>query len=297
MAQPVRSSPAPLPLDLGFAEDDEDFFVFGWRYGRFRRADGGVEIREIPLSAEDLLNPRVGDHVVQNNRHAELSILMYNLLERRYEATVDVMVCFDMKIRWGIRGLKSPAPDVAVIPGVRDKEKFRRSFHVRQEGALPALVIEVVSGESEDDEQRIADYEKKVEIYERAGVPEYMIVDPQVHLERPLLCLTGYRLDARGRYRPIEPDDQGRLLVETVGLWFAVAPDDRDLWLIDAATGERLLSPTEIEAARQAAEERAAREAETRRAAEDRADRETEARRAAEAELARLRQQLGISEP
>jgi Uma2 family endonuclease len=293
MAQPVRNSPALSPLDLGCTED-EDLFVFGWRYGRFRGADGGVEIREIPLSAEDLLNPRVGDHLVQNNRHAELSILLYNLLKRRYEATADVLVCFDMKIRWGVRGLKSPAPDVAVIPGIRDKEKFRRSFHVRQERALPSLVIEVVSGESDDDEQRIADYDKKVEIYERAGVPEYMIVDPQVHLEQPLLRLTGYRLDARGRYRPIEPDDQGRLLAETVGLWFAVAPDGRDPWLIDATTRERLPSPTEIEAA---AEERVAAERAARRAAEDRAAREAEARRAAEAELARLRQQLGISEP
>jgi Uma2 family endonuclease len=280
MAQPVRNSPAPLPLDPGFAEDDEDSLVFGWRYGRFRRADGGIEVREIPLTADDLLNPRVGDHVVQNNRHAVVSILLYEMLKRRYEAMADVMVSFDLKIRWGVRGLKSPAPDVAVIPGVRARDKFRRSFHVRQERAFPSLVIEVVSGESDDDEQRLADYEKKVVIYERAGVPEYLIVDPQVHLEQPLLRLTGYRLDARGRYRPIEPDGQGRLLAETVGLWFAVAPDGRDPWLIDAATGERLLNPTEIEAA-----------------AEERVTAEQAARRAAEAELARLRRQLGISEP
>jgi Uma2 family endonuclease len=282
MAQPVRNSPAPLPPDLGFSEDDESSLVFGWRYGRFRRADGGIEIREIPLTADDLLNPRVGDHVVQNNRHAVLSILLYEMLKRRYEAMADVMVCFDMKIRWGVRGLRSPAPDVAVIPGVHDRDKLRRSFHVKKERAFPSLVVEVVSGETEDDEQRCTDYVKKVDLYERAGVLEYVIVDPQTHLEQPLLRLTGYRLDARGLYRPMEPDGQGRLLAETVGLWFTVAPDGRDPWLIDAATGERLLSSSEIEAAWQAAEERAVREA--------------EARRAAEAELARLRRKLGLAD-
>jgi hypothetical protein len=104
MAQPVRNSSASLPLDLGCAEDEEDLCVFGWRYGRFRRADGEIEIREIPLSAEDLLNPRVGDHVVQSSRHAVLAIQVYDILKRRYEAMAHVVVCFDMKIRWGVRG-------------------------------------------------------------------------------------------------------------------------------------------------------------------------------------------------
>jgi hypothetical protein len=57
---------------------------------------------------------------------------------------------------------------------------------------------------------------------------------------------------------------------------FAVAPDGQDLWLFDSATGERLLSSSEVEAERQAAVERAI---------------------AAEAELARLRRQLGLDRP
>ena len=115
------------------------------------------------------------------------------------------------------------------------------------------------------------------------------------------------------------------LLSETTGLWFAIAPNRQDPWLIDAATGERLLSSSEVEAAQRAAEERAAceakarqvaeearqtaeeraamaeeranRETEARQAAEDRAAREAEARQAAEAELARLREKLGLGDP
>ena len=52
--------------------------------------------------------------------------------------------------------------------------------------------------------------------------------------------------------------------------------------LIDAATGERLLSSSEVETAQQAAEERAAREAEARQAAEE--ARQTAEERAAVAE-------------
>lgn len=289
MAQPVRNNPAWWDLDA-WDENEEACLVFGFREGLFRAPDGGVEYRQIPLTAEDYLNPRVGDHLTQGDRHVVVSFTLYDMLKRRYEAKADVLVSCDLKIRWGMRHLRSPAPDVAVIPGVRDKDRDRKSFHVGAEKARPCLVIEVVSADAEGDERWLADYKKKVEIYRRAGVPEYVIVDPQRYLREPHLRLTGYRLDARGRYRLIEPDAQGRLLSETTGLWFAIAPNRKDPWLIDAATGERLLSSSEERAARQAAEERAT-------VAEERATREAEARREAEAELARLRKTLGLGDP
>jgi hypothetical protein len=134
-------------------------------------------------------------------------------------------------------------------------------------------------------------------------VAEYVIVDPQSHLAEPRLRISGFRRDARGRYRPLAPDAEGRILSETTGVWFQASPADGRLGLIDAATGERLMTDEEHAAreaeARRAAEEHAtweaearAQEAEARRVAEERATAAEDRARRAEAELARLRKEL-----
>jgi len=142
---------------------------------------------------------------------------------------------------------------------------------------------------SKDAETRRNDYEKKVEIYERAAVPEYLIYDPPTPVTRGRLLLTGHRLGADGRYRSMEPDDRGFLLSETTGLLFGIARDGRTPLVVDAATGKRLL--TGREAAKEA-KERARKEAQARKAAEEQAQSEIEARKATEAELARVRAEL-----
>jgi Uma2 family endonuclease len=212
------------PMDFEPSEDGRDPFVFGWRT------------------------------LAQGSHHVRVSRMLFDLFDRRYRTEKDVLVSSDLKICWGIEGLPEPAPDVAVMRGVRDKEANRDSFDVVQEGVLPCLIVEVVS--SRTAEHRRADYETKVGIYERAGVPEYVIVDPQLHLKAPRMRISGHRRDASGRYRDIEPDRAGRLLSETTGVWFTVSADGQRLWLVDAETGERLLTAREVEdlAERQAAE-------------------------------------------
>jgi hypothetical protein len=169
---------------------------------------------------------------------------------------------------WGIPGLKCPSPDIAIVQGIRDKRTSRPSFDVRKEGVRPSLIIELVS--SDDDEVRANDYVKKVEIYRRAGIPEYFILDPPAPKTQDRLLLTAYRLASDGRYRRIEPDAGGRLLSETTGLLFGVESDGKTLFLVDLRTDESPLEPPE-EKARKA---------------------EEKARKAAEAEVARLRSEL-----
>ncbi|HEX3529894.1 MAG TPA: Uma2 family endonuclease [Thermoanaerobaculia bacterium] len=206
--------------------------------------------------------------------------MLFDLFSRRFRVDQDVFVSSDLKICWGVEGLEEPAPDLALMRGVRDKEANRESFEVVQEGVLPCLIVEVVS--SRTAEHRRADYELKVRIYERAGVLEYLVVDPQLHLKVPRMRISGHRLDASGRYWAIEPDCAGRLLSETAGIGFTVSEDGQSVWLIDAETGGRLLTAHELE-------DLAEREAAARRLAEDLAERETAARRHAEAKLARLK--------
>jgi Uma2 family endonuclease len=200
----------------------------------------------IPLTPEDLLDPELGDEFPERTAfqyspaagqppERALRVPRRRAGGRRHE---DLL---------GIPGLANPAPDIAVIPGVRQKDDpDRGSFDVVKEGARPSLIIEVVS--ALDSEVRRNDYEKKVEIYRRAGVPEYLILDPLTSATKGLLLLTGYRLSNDGRYRRIEPDSEGRLLSETTALRFGVEEDRKTLAILNDHTGERLSSQAEARA-------------------------------------------------
>jgi Uma2 family endonuclease len=217
---------------------DEDPCRLGFRFRSVRLPDGRTELRQEPLTAKDLLDPQVGDYVDRNSWHVAVVHDLWDILSWRYEPRPDVFVSCDLKMIWRTRGLPNPSPDIAVIPGVRDKTRFRRSFDVRKEGTRPALVIEVVSDEPE---HQSADHDEKVRIYERAGIAEYLILDPP----NPSCRLTGHRLDAAGRYQPIPPDSEGGLVSATTGVRFRVAPEGQNLHLFEAATGERLLDSRE----------------------------------------------------
>jgi Uma2 family endonuclease len=255
MAEPVRKKPAGRESET--ASPGADPFRYGWRPRYVHLPDGGFEEEQIPLTAEDLLDPRPGDVVLQNEEHFAFLVDLADLLRRHYASRDDVFVAGDMKMLWGIPGLEQPAPDIAVIPGVRRKSANRSSFDCKREGTRPCLIIELVS--SIDAETRRNDYEKKVAIYQRVGIPEYFILDPPTPATRDRLLLTGYRLDARGRYRRVEPDAEGRLHSETTNLLFGVAEDGRTAVVIDAETGHRLLTSSEEEAGRKAAEAEIAR--------------------------------------
>ena len=317
MAVPAPKMPADWELTP--APDDADPFRYGWRPRYVRLPGGKVEKQRIPLTAKDLLDPQLGDVILtQGGPHATLATDLHDLVKRYFKRDDSVLVTFDRKMRWLIPGLPEPSPDVAVIRGVRDRAKSARrlTFDIPKEGVLPCLVVEVVSPQYE--ETRDNDYVAKVEIYERVGIPEYVILEPSFTW-RDQILLMGYRLGPDGRYWRIEPDAQGRLLSETTGLLFG-EDEDGSVLVIDAGTGERLRKPAQLEAdeevakeraaravkAQEIAEERSARDAEARVAAEqraaqeaERATREAEARRAAEearqaaeAELARLRAEL-----
>ena len=229
---PARNLPAPGDFSSGPCR-------LGWRLRSVRRSDGRASLVEEPLTAEDLLDPWLGDHVVQNSWHVATVYRLFDILSRRYKAHPDVFVSSDLKMIWGIRGLQNPAPDIAVIPGTRDKGRLRRSFNVPKEGTRPVLVIEVVSDEPE---HQSADHVDKVRIYERAQVAEYFILDPPSPPD-DLCRLTGYRLNGAGRYEPIVPDAQSRLLSRSTGL--RLVPAQKTLSLFDAATDEPLLTGDE----------------------------------------------------
>ncbi len=106
--------------------DEADPFRYGWRPKYVRLVGGKVEEQRIPLTADDLLDPQLGDvTLVQGGPHATLATDLYDLVKRFFKRDDSVLVTFDRKLRWGIPGLVEPSPDVAVIRGVRDRGKPR----------------------------------------------------------------------------------------------------------------------------------------------------------------------------
>ncbi len=297
------SPPAPALPVPSFEEDE---FPHGWRRITKTLPDGSVRYHDIPLTPEDFLNPEYGDQMPQGREHAKEAIDIYDKINKHYHDNPCVDVLFDTKIRWGIPGLKEPFPDIAVIPDVTDAEIIEGSFDVVSHGTRPCLIIEIMSPNYKGDDT------DKVEIYEQAGVSEYIILNHHPEDKSLPFELTGYRL-VRGEYRDIIPDPEERLLSETTGIRFGLGTGGRELILTDAVTGKELLSSKEghkaqLEAENRAeqaehraehaehraehAENRAEQEALARLEAEGRAESETTRADQAEAELRRFRAEL-----
>ena len=160
---------------------------------------------------------------------------------------------------------KPLAPDIAIIKGVARWPE--RSWRVGVHGPAPHVVFEIASEETWK-----RDLEEKPHLYARMGVQEYFAYDPnqpQVWRNQPYrLC--GWRLDKEsGLMQQIIPGPDGRLWSEQLDS--LLIPDGPKLHLYDYAGDVRLTRSGAEAMARQAAERRAATEAQSRRFAERRA--------------------------
>ncbi len=269
MAEPARKTPRGEDRE----PDTESSVVLLQRW--VERPDGRFELLEIPLTPEDFLDPQLEDKMVQGWPHSRNVHVLYQMLEQHLQSEDDVIVLSDVKHLLG-PGLPGPAPDVSIIRGAKNPDPELSSFDVIEQGVVPCLVIEVVS--PFDSRIRRTDEVDKVKLYERVGIPEFLLVDMPRRATGYRFRIKGHRLSPERRYRPIEPDAQGFLLSETTQLRFGVSPTGDRVEVIDARTGERLLSEEEVRQAHKAAKEAAARE--------------EAARKVAEAELERLRAEI-----
>ena len=249
---------------------------------------GRMELLEIPLTREDYLNPRFGDKWVQGRVHGDSIIDVGARLLEWSRSRPEFLILSDVQHLLS-RGLPKPSPDISVIRGARHPEKVDSSYSLARQGVPPCLIIELIS--PRDPRIREIDEVDKVDLYQRIGVPEYLLVE----LPRKMpgrFGIFGYRLDPAGTYQRIVPDAEGGLLSETTGLWFGISPEGDRVVIRDAVTGEPL--PSLDEAVEERNREAAAREAAEAKAdaAEAKAAQEAEARQAAEDELARLRAEI-----
>ncbi|MFB2975196.1 Uma2 family endonuclease [Microseira sp. BLCC-F43] len=242
----VKSSLPPPKIQT---ELTEELAERGWRTQTLIQPDGTTKKTQIPLTSAEFLHPEEGYQLPISTFHSNICRDAEDILLRRYAKDATVVVFRDLIIVWDDEDIKPHCPDVCVVFGVQNKEQNRPRFIVADEGVKPALIIEVVSPR-----YRKEDREIKVIEYEQAGVQEYVIIDRRTQRGEEIDEILGYRL-INERYRLLTPDDDGRILCETIGLWISLR--DGSLMMEDAETGERLLTSGELEERATQAETRA----------------------------------------
>lgn len=303
MAEPARKTPTRESRTPGHEASDEKPSGIPVLQRWVERAGGCMELLELPLTPELFLDPQLEDKMVQGSIHSRTVYMLQERLTRHFQNEKDIFVTSDLKHLLG-PGLPGPAPDISIVRGWREPDLGVESYDLRETGIPPCLVIEVIS--PSDARLRRTDEVDKVNLYQRVGVREYLLLDTPRRSNGHRYRWRGYRSAPEGRYRSIEPDLEGRLVSETTNLAFGVSAEGDEVEIFDLSSGNRLRSPLEEEQARLAAEaakEREAearlaaeaankREKEARLAAEATAEREKEAREAAERELAQLRAEI-----
>jgi Uma2 family endonuclease len=282
------------PASAPGAPPADDPFRYGWRFVPRPTPDNPHHLEQVPLTLEDVLHPEVGDFIVHSDRHETDRMYLTAVLRARLEESGAAIVLSDVRIAWDVPDLRPHGPDVMVIPGIVERQDWS-TFDVAVEGARPALIIEITSPETREN-----DLEIKVDHYARAGVPQYVIVDNQSRRGARRLRLLDYRL-VDGVYRLHQPDAAERVHLVIADLWLGiegdhvVCYDEHGAAFGDYATVVRRAK----EAERRARREAAAREAEARlrAAAEEQARREAErAQREAAAREAEARLRAAAEE-
>ena len=247
--------------------------------------DGLHRYQPVPPVFRDADGYLLEDGMSQTDGHLRQTTLWYHALKRRLP---NATVCSDLPLHYRRDDTGATlVPDLFVA--LRTPRREGRRFYKLWEHPVPDLVIEMLSESTSQN-----DVGPKRATYERLGVREYWLFDPE-GFESPA-PLTGHRLRA-GRYRPVVADASGVSPSEVLGLGLHVRAGE--LRFRDPATGRDLRTYDEAEQRGDAEKNRADVAELGRAAAESRANaaergRAAEKSRAdaAERELAHLRLRL-----
>ncbi|HVS37736.1 MAG TPA: Uma2 family endonuclease [Gemmataceae bacterium] len=284
----TETGATPQPV----AVEKEDPWRCGWRYVRRQRPDGTEYREQVPLGPEDILFPQEEDFIVHTEGHNDDCRYLKTVLQERARGREGMLVLCDHRVDWEVTGLRPLGPDVAVFDGLREAwDRHRGTLPVRTWGARTLLVIEVTSPDS-----RVNDLGIKVEFYHRVGALFYAVVDRRESRRDAETRLFGYHVDPAnpGRYSEVQPDERGRIWLETVRLWLGLENDRAVLY---EERGDRIPDYAEVVQTAGEAEAHAQAEADARIAAEARAVAAEARAEELEAELQRLRGQGGPPNP
>jgi len=193
-----------------------------------------------------------GKPMAETDRHCQLMFDLIEQLKRHFAGQTDTYVSGNLLLYYDPKDKRRHlSPDCMVIFGVPNEERI--NYLTWEEGKGPDVVFELTSSST-----RHEDTTRKFERYRDVlRVREYFLFDPYEDYLDP--AMQGYRLRG-GQYVNIQPK-AGRLPSQLLGLH--LERDGSSLRLWNPATGERLLTIDEREAA--AAEREAALQAELAR--------------------------------
>jgi len=212
-----------------------------------------------------------GEPMAETDLHREWMFRSIHRLQRRYRGK-RVYVSGNLLVYYEKGNAKRHfSPDTFVVKGI--DPKIRDTYLLWIEGKPPDFCLETTSKTT-----RRVDLRIKSQLYAKLGVKEYFLYDPTSDWLVPPLA--AYQL-VRGKYEPIQPTSDGKLLSRELGLY--VYLEDSRLVMEDVKTGERLMDDEE---ARDAAEQRA-------QTAEQRAQTAEQTLKELKEEIQRLRQELG----
>jgi hypothetical protein len=245
-----------------------DPYIYGWRDVPVHQPDGTVSFDQVPLTLEDVLFPETGDFIVQTDLHDSDAAYLKGVFKVRLAGVPNAAAVSDCRIDFNIPGVRPLGPDLAVLFGIKQHRDWA-PLDLAAEGARPALVVEITSPQS-----RKNDLVTKVELYQAAKVPLYVIADAGTETpETRRLELIAYRYQPDG-YERIAPDHRGWIWLEPVRLWLGVTADRQPgydvLACYDPDTGAELgdylavMQALEAEARSRAAAESRAADAEVR---------------------------------
>ena len=201
--------PPPLPYELAFDDDTE-----------YPESDGQ------PMAETELNRDLMIDSILT--------------LKARFQDVPNVCVSGDMLMYYVMKEpRKSVAPDVFVTFGVEKKQ--RRIYRIWEEGKPPDFVLEFSSKRTFANDLGA----KKTLYAEVLGVREYFLFDAErEYLPTPLM---GFRLVGT-EYVPIQPEPDGKLFAETLGLSLGLRGDGFGYY--DPVAGRWLETPMDEAAAK-----------------------------------------------
>lgn len=165
--------------------------------------------------------------MAETDKHRELITELIKSLEDFFARENDVYVTGNILLYYEQGDpRKSVAPDVMLARGV--EKKARRVFKLWEEKA-PSVVFEISSHST-----ALEDLNRKFRLYQKLGIPEYYIFDPEYsYLETPLIA---FRL-TDGEYEEIEIKEDK---VFSPSLNLEIVNTGETLRLRNPATGEFL---------------------------------------------------------
>lgn len=189
--------------------------------------------KPLPGTKRDPLYPDSdGQPMGETGFHVIALLYVYNALHEYFAGREDIYVAGDMFLYYEKGNPRAcKGPDVMFIRGVSGNHE-RRSFRTWEEGVAPTVIFEMTSSESQTEDQ-IA----KPRVYAELGVAEYFVFDPEGEYLEPRL--QGFRL-TRGRYVPIRPDTEGRLVSQELEM--AVVAERYLPRLIELKSGKPILT-------------------------------------------------------